>query len=51
MKLMKTLGLALAIVTTTAFAAFAHGAKVGALEIHHPHSPATLPGAPVGAGF
>ena len=51
MKLFKKLGIALAVASITAFSALAHGTKVGNLEIHHPHSPATLPGAPVGAGF
>lgn len=51
MKLFKTITIAALIAGMSALSAFAHGAKVGKLEIHHPNSPATLPGAPVGAGF
>jgi periplasmic copper chaperone A len=51
MKLLKTIGFAALIAGMSALSAFAHGYKVGNLEIQHPHSPATLPGAPVGAGF
>ncbi|MEN9895742.1 MAG: hypothetical protein RIR97_1594, partial [Pseudomonadota bacterium] len=51
MKLLKTIGIAALIAGMSALSAFAHSYKVGTLEIRHPHSPATLPGAPVGAGF
>jgi periplasmic copper chaperone A len=54
MKLYKTLISAAGLLALSVFAAqsaFAHGAKVGNLELHHPHSMATLPNAPVAGGF
>jgi len=40
-----------AFLSLTAAGAFAHGFKVGNIEIRHPNSRAMLPGAPVGGGF
>ncbi len=51
MKLLKTLAAAAALAALSTLSALAHGARVGALEIHHPHAMATLPGAPVAGGF
>jgi periplasmic copper chaperone A len=50
---MKTLRIALiaAAVALSGAAAFAHGTKVGALEIGHPWTRATPPGAKVGGGY
>lgn len=43
--------LATATITLTAGLAFAHGVKVGDLDIHHPWSRATIEGAKVAGGF
>ena len=53
MKMMKTRGLAAPVLATmlAAFPAFAHEFKAGKLEIEHPWSRATPPGAKVAAGY
>lgn len=50
MKMLSTLALA-SLLCVTAGGAFAHGYKVGALEVGHPWSRATPAGAPVAGGF
>lgn len=47
----RILTLALVALTTLSGSAWAHGYKIGSLEIHHPHARATPPGAPVAGGF
>lgn len=48
---MKRILATLAVLALSTCAAFAHEFTLGALEIHHPASKATLPGQPVGGGF
>lgn len=51
MKTLRTLALACGLALLSTGAAFAHGYKLGALEIGHPWSRATPKSAPVGGGF
>lgn len=43
--------IAAAGLATAAFVSHAHGYKIGAIDIGHPHARATAPGQPTGAGY